>query len=52
MSRGLSASPFSRLIGFHAEQPRDHHWGRRLLHAGLSAGLGLVVVGVELLVYH
>lgn len=40
------------LIGLYAEQTGHHRWGRWLLHAGLSAGLGLAVVGLELLVYH
>lgn len=40
------------LIGFSAEHPGEHRWGRRLLHAAWSAGLGLAVVGLELLVYH
>jgi hypothetical protein len=39
------------LIGFYAEQTGEHHWGRRVAHAGLSAGLGLAVVGAELLVH-
>ena len=40
------------LIGFYAEQTGEHRWGRRLVHAALAAGLGLAVVGAELLVYH
>jgi hypothetical protein len=40
------------LIGFFAEQTGKSRLARRLLLAGLSAGLGLAVVGAELLVYH
>lgn len=40
------------VIGFYAEQTGAHRWGRRLLHAGLTAGVGLAVVAAELLVYH
>jgi hypothetical protein len=40
------------VIGYHAERTGKHHWGRRLLLAGLSAGLGLAVVGAELLLDH
>jgi hypothetical protein len=51
VSRGLGVTVLA-LIGFYAEQTGKHHWGRRLLLAGLSAGLGLAVVGAELLLDH
>lgn len=51
VSRALGVTVLA-LIGFYAEQTGEHRWGRRLLHAGLTAGLGLAVVAVELLVYH
>jgi hypothetical protein len=40
------------LIGFLAERPGKGRLPRRLLLAGLSAGLGLAVVAAERLVYH
>jgi hypothetical protein len=40
------------LIGFYAEQTGKTRLARRLLLGGLSAGLGLAVVGAELLVSH
>jgi hypothetical protein len=51
VSRALGVTLLG-LIGFYAEQTGEHRWGRRLVHAGLSAGLGLAVVGAELLVHH
>lgn len=51
VSRALGVTVLG-LIGFFAERTGKPHWGRRLLLAGLSAGLGLAVVGAELLVYH
>ena len=51
VSRALGVTVLG-LIGFFAERTGKHHWGRRLLLAGLSAVLGLVVVGAELLVHN
>jgi hypothetical protein len=51
VSRALGVTALG-VIGYHAERTGKHHWSRRLLLAGLSAGLGLAVVGAELLLDH
>lgn len=51
ISKALGVTVFA-LIGFFAEQTGKGRLARRLLLAGLSAGLGLAVVGAERLVSH